>query len=238
MNNKEKISVFLPCRKGSQRILNKNTRTFGNFDFGLLQIKLHQLLNAQSVDTIYLSSNDEVVLDFAKSLKNKKIFIHKRSEYLSSNEIILDELINHAYELIQEGEILWTHTTSPFFTAKDYDEAIAAYFANKDKGCDSLMSVTALHGFFWNKHNPINYDRSIKKWPSTQDTEIIYEINSAIFIANAEIYKNKNDRIGDRPYFYEIDKIKGMDIDYKEDFTMAEYMLLSNKNLIGGGAFN
>lgn len=228
-----KISVFLPCRKGSQRVVNKNTRPFGNFKFGLLQIKLQQLLNIANIDRIYLSSNDETILDFAKNLKSEKIVIHKRSEFLSSNSANADMLVNHALELIQEGVILWTHVTSPFFTQKEYEKAITLYKENFSN-FDSLMSVTALKGFFWNKNGAINYDRNLMKWPPTQDTNILYEVNNACFIAGVDIYKN-GDRIGQNPYLYAVDKIKGMDIDYEEDFFMAQSLFKSNPMLIRGG---
>ena len=232
-----KISVFLPCRKGSQRVVNKNTRPFGNFKFGLLQIKLQQLLNIANIDRIYLSSNDETILDFAKNLKSEKIVIHKRSEFLSSNSANADMLVNHALELIQEGVILWTHVTSPFFTQKEYEKAITLYKENFSN-FDSLMSVTALKGFFWNKNGAINYDRNLMKWPPTQDTNILYEVNNACFIAGVDIYKN-GDRIGQNPYLYAVDKIKGMDIDYEEDFFMAQSLFKSNPMLIRGwGAGN
>ncbi|WP_066389206.1 cytidylyltransferase domain-containing protein [Helicobacter himalayensis] len=229
-----KISVFLPCRKGSQRVVNKNTRPFGNVKFGLLQIKLQQLLSTANIDRIYLSSDDEAILDFAKKMNSGKIVIHKRNELLSSNSASADMLVNHALELIQNGVILWTHVTSPFFTQKEYKNAIALYKKNLSK-FDSLMSVTALKGFFWDKNGAINYDRSLMRWPPTQDTDILYEINSACFIAGVDIYKN-GDRIGENPYLYAVDKIKGMDIDYEEDFFMAQSLFKSNSLLIGGGA--
>ena len=44
--------VFLPCRKGSQRVPNKNTRPFAGVDGGLLRIKLEELLKAKLIDKI------------------------------------------------------------------------------------------------------------------------------------------------------------------------------------------
>ncbi len=42
-----KIDVFLPCRKQSSRVKNKNTRKFANINLGLLEIKLNQLLKTK-----------------------------------------------------------------------------------------------------------------------------------------------------------------------------------------------
>ncbi|ELB3229881.1 acylneuraminate cytidylyltransferase family protein, partial [Campylobacter coli] len=47
-----KVSVFLPCRKGSQRVKNKNMRVFGDFQNGLLEIKLKHLIKSQMIDKI------------------------------------------------------------------------------------------------------------------------------------------------------------------------------------------
>ena len=37
-------------------------------------------------------------------------------------------------------------------------------------------------------------------------------------------------RIGDRPYMAVVDRIEGLDIDYPEDFTMAE-IIAASRNL-------
>ncbi|TEY03978.1 cytidylyltransferase domain-containing protein [Campylobacter sp. US33a] len=228
-----KINVFLPCRKGSQRILNKNTKPFGKFKNGLLEIKLKHLIQSNLIDRIYLSTNDDEILAYAKNLNHKKLVLHKRDEKLASNTASADDLINHAYELIQDGEILWTHVTSPFFTDRDYNKVVKTYTKVLQDGFDSLVSVTPLKGFFWNENGPINYDIKVKNWPPTQETQTIYELNSAVFLANASIYKNLKNRMGIKPYFYETDKIKGFDIDWKEDFLMGEAILKAN--LVNGG---
>jgi len=221
------VNVFLPCRKGSQRVPKKNIRPFAGFKYGLTEIKLQQLIKSKKISKIYLSTNDEEILDYAKSLKNDKIIIHKRSESLSSNKTSTDELILHVLELIKDGEILWTHVTSPFLNALEYDMIIKKYEEIKTNGYDSLMTVNLIRNFLWNKKGPINYNRKKEKWPKTQTIKPIYEINSAVFLANITVYKKLNDRIGQKPYFYVLDKIKGFDIDWEDDFKIAEAIVKS-----------
>lgn len=227
-----KVNVFLPCRKGSQRVPKKNIKKFGNYINGLIEIKLNQLINAKRVEKIYLSTNDEEIIEYAQSLSSDKIIIHKRDESLSSSTTSTDELVGHALDLIPDGEILWTHVTSPFLTAVDYDIIISKYFELLDAGYDSLMTTNLIHGFLWNENGAINYDRDKEKWPRTQTIEPIHEVNSAIFLTNTNIYKKYNDRIGVKPYLYSLDKIKGFDIDWEEDFEFAETLLQSRKNII------
>ena len=219
-----KINVFLPCRKGSQRVPKKNIKQFAGYEKGLIEIKLRQLINASLIDKIYLSTNDDEILDYAKSLNNSKIVIHKRAEILSSSETSTDDLVAHALDLIKEGEILWTHVTSPFLNTDSYDAIIRKYKEIVSKGYDSLMTTNLIHGFLWDDDKPINYDRSKEKWPRTQTIKPIQEVNSAVFLTNANIYKNLDDRIGEKPYLYPLDKIQGFDIDWEDDFKIAEAM--------------
>ena len=219
------VSVFLPCRSGSERVPRKNTKPIGGFAKGLLELKLSQLLEVCEIDRIFVSSDDEEVLCFAQSLNNAKIITHKRDKNLCASHTPTDSLIVHAYELIGSGEILWTHVTSPFFRAKQYSEAIKAYYKYLAQGYDSLMSVNALYGFLWDRSKPINYDRTYLKWPQTQNLTPIFEVNSACFLANEQIYRTQGDRIGQKPYLYITDKITGFDVDWQEDFAIAQAIL-------------
>lgn len=205
----------------------KNIKPFGPFPHGLIEIKLKQLLGAANIDHIILSTNDQEIVDFAQSLAEEKIAIHWRVDELASSQTSTDELVGHALELVGEGHILWTHVTSPFVTSYLYDDMALKYSKALEAGYDSLMSVTPLHGFLWNDAGPINYDRMVEKWPRTQTMAPVYEINSAAFIAHAAIYQRYNDRIGARPFLYQMSKISALDIDWDEDFQLAEQVFLA-----------
>lgn len=218
-----KISVFLPCRAGSERVPHKNTRTFAGIEGGLLKIKLQQLIACNAIDTIVLSTNDEEVIQLAETLSSDKIKIDRRPEHLATSSTSTDDLVKYVPTIISEGAVLWTHVTSPFIDGKIYEEAIDAYkdALLKDEN-DSLMSVTALRTFIWNKEGAVNYDRNKEKWPRTQTIEPLYEINSGIFLADIDIYKNLQDRIGQKPFLFENNDIDSFDIDWEEDFFIAE----------------
>ncbi len=226
----EKISCFLPCRAGSERVPNKNIKAFGIYENGLIEIKLKQLLSCSVIDEVVLSTNDQNILSFAKSIKHKKLKIHKRSEELCSNKATTDSLIKHASDLISVGHILWTHVTSPFVDENIYRKIIENYFSTIQQGYDSLMTVSPIHGFLWKGGFPINYDRSIEKWPRTQTIEPVFEVNSAAFLCHRNIYVENEDRIGNRPFLYELDKIKGFDIDWPKDFNIAESIMNTKQN--------
>lgn len=223
------ISAFLPCRKGSERVPRKNVKAFGRFTNGLIEIKLKQLLGCPEIDQIVLSTDDDEIIEYAKMLREPRLKIHRRESRLASSETSTDDLVQHARDLIGRGHILWTHVTSPFVNEGEYSKVINEYRRRIAVGYDSLMTVTPLHGFLWNDAGPINYDRATEKWPRTQTLEPIYEINSAVFLASVNVYDAARDRIGSAPFLYSLDRVTAWDIDWPDDFTIAEQLMLSRR---------
>ena len=217
------VIAFLPMRKDSQRVKNKNIKDFSGVEGGLTFIKISQLLKAKKIDKIIVSTNDEEVKNIALSFRDKKIVINDRPNHLASSATSTDSLIKYVPNIIENGVVLWTHVTSPFVNEKIYDDMIECYFNNLYK-FDSLMSVTKIQKFIWGKEKPISYDKAREKWPRTQKIKPIYEINSGAFMADVEVYKSLNDRVGEKPFFYELSDKQAFDIDWQDDFDIAEIL--------------
>lgn len=218
------IAVFLPTRKGSQRVLDKNTRPFAGYNGGLLELKLKQLMKLK-VDEVILSTNDPCSLDIANNLKNDfpnlKIVI--RPEYLSLSSTCLSDLINYVPLITKCDHILWTHVTSPLVNEKIYEKSIEKYLITLKQGYDSLMTVNSFKDFLWSKEkNDIINRIGDLRWPQTQDLEDLYVINNAVFLTTRVIYEKNFDRVGKNPFLFKLDKTRTMDIDMEEDFKLAE----------------
>lgn len=214
---------FLPTRKGSERIKHKNTREFANHKGGLLELKIKQLLQVSDVP-ILISTNDPKTISLAQSFASPRIQIIERPERLSLSNTDLQDLINYIPTITNVKHIVWTHVTSPFITAELYQKALEKYIEYLNQGYDSLMSVTKIQEFLWDKeqNSAINFDRSEIKWPRTQDLNPLYGVNSGIFINSRENYLSQQDRIGKKPYLLELNSFESMDIDWIEDFNTAE----------------
>jgi hypothetical protein len=52
--------------------------------------------------------------------------------------------------------------------------------------------------------------------------KVLYEINHAFYINSIVNYIKLKDRIGAKPYYFELDKLQSFDIDWEEDFRIAE----------------
>jgi len=220
------LTVFLPTRKGSQRVKNKNTKPFGGYAGGLLELKLKQL-SKLDVDQVIFSTNDELSIAFAeKMIQDFPILkIDIRPNHLASSTANLSDLIAYVGEIVMTEHILWTHVTSPMVDDKTYIDAINKYKSALETGYDSLMSVTSFKNFLWNEDRKDIINRSSNnniRWPQTQDLEDLYEINSAIFIAPKKIYRKNLDRLGNKPYLYKMSKIESVDVDWEDDFKIAE----------------
>ena len=66
-----RINVFLPCRSGSQRVKNKNIRKFHRYKFGLIELKINQLLKVKEIDKIIMSTDDKKIIKFLQKLNKK-----------------------------------------------------------------------------------------------------------------------------------------------------------------------
>lgn len=216
-----KVNVFLPMRAGSERVPNKNTRTFAGIEGGLCHIKLKQLLECELVQSIFISTDDPRVVEISSKFKSNDIRIVKRPNSLASSSTSTDALIKYVPQIMPDGHILWTHVTSPFIQAKTYDELIKDYLNNLEV-YDSLMTVTSVQKFIWNDKVPLNYNRTQEKWPRTQTLKPLWEINSGAFLASKEVYETKLDRIGNTPYLKPLSSALAFDIDWLPDFEVAE----------------
>lgn len=224
----DKYAFLLPTRKGSERVKNKNTRTFAGIEGGIVRIKLEQLLRVERVHKIVVSTNDEDTIRVALSLNSPRILIVPRPEHLCLSSTNIEEFINYIPSIVDAEHIFWVHATAPLVDEKVLNNALDDYEQEvvKEKKYDSLMSVTKLQQFLWSAKTRkcVNCNRSIIKWPRTQDLEPLFEINHAFYINSRKNYLNMCDRIGNNPMLYELDKIHAMDIDWEEDFKMAEYL--------------
>ena len=66
------------------------------------------------------------------------------------------------------------------------------------------MSITKIKGFIWDDKKSINYNYDKIKWPRTQDIKPLNKINSAIFINSRENYIKYKNRLGKKPFMFEL----------------------------------
>lgn len=219
-----KIAFFLPTRKGSERVKNKNTKPFAGIEGGLIENKISQLVDSKMIDEIILSTNDETCVEIAqKYAKNDaRIRIIPRPEELCLSTTNLQDLICYVPTITDADHILWGHVTTPLAGADQYDAGIQLYLEKISEGYDSLIGVTELKNFLLNREGKLINNTTPIPWPRTQDLEPLYEVNHTMFLAKREVYVEQRNRVGQRPILHVMDEMHSFDIDWPDDFVIAE----------------
>ncbi len=183
------------------------------------------MLSCKRIDEIIFSTNDENCVEVAnKFTSDKRLKIIPRPEELCLSSTNLQDLICYVPTITDADHILWGHVTTPLASADDYDRGIEFYLSKLHEGYDSLVGVTELRNFLLTKEGKLINNTLDIPWPRTQDLEPLYEINHTMFLAKREVYTVQKNRIGQKPLLHIMDEFHSKDIDWEEDFTIAEIM--------------
>jgi CMP-N-acetylneuraminic acid synthetase len=91
------IPALLLGRKGSTGFPGKNT--FNVLGRPLCYYPMKSALDAKNIDKVYLSTNDEVLMDIAQTMK---ISVIRRPEELCTNKALGEDAYRHGYEWIKK----------------------------------------------------------------------------------------------------------------------------------------
>jgi N-acylneuraminate cytidylyltransferase len=176
-----------------------------------------------------LSTNDEECLRIGRKYaeRSPRLRVVERPDELCLDSTNLQDLICYVPTITSAEHILWGHVTTPLADAASYDAAVEDYFASLDEGFDSLVGVTELKNFLLDAEGRLINNTTELPWPRTQDLAPLYEINHTVFLAPREVYIEQRNRLGRRPKLHVMDKISSMDIDWEEDFVIAETLVRS-----------
>lgn len=225
----EEVTALVPCRAGSERVPNKNTRPFSGSS--LIQIKLEQLSLVPSIGRIIVSTDDPEVVSACAKFGGKKVEVHQRDPEYAKDDTTTDDLCGYFADTLEFQHLLWTHVTSPFVDENVYQNAIDRYFDGLEAGNDSLLGVKQIREFVWRSDlSPVNYDIQTQgMWPRTQSIDPLYIINSAIFIAPRSVILKHRNRIGILPTIFETSELDSFDVDWESDFRTAEIIWSRSK---------
>ena len=224
-----KIVAFVPIKLNNERMPNKNLR---RFDDGtpMAHLVFNTLSSVEEIDEIYCYCSDPKI----KSYLTGRVKFLQRDKALDTAATKCGEFIGAFLNDVDADIIILSHVTSPFLRADTVRKCIAAV---KSGEYDSAFSASRVQEFFWQNGAPLNFDPS--SIPRSQDLPVLYKETIGCFTFTRQMFLETGRRIGYRPYICEVDKIEETDINYSEDFEIANaiYMHLL-KNRFRGGVFN
>ena len=213
-----KVVAFVPIKLNNQRTPGKNTK---KFDDGtpLITYFLNKLLKVKNLDDIYVFCSDESIKKYISS----KVKFLKRPTSLDTQETAPHEIISEFMKIIDADIYVACHCTSPFVTEEHIEECINAV---KSGEYDSSFTAEKIQRLLWKENGqPLNFQAD--NVPRTQDISPIYNEISAAYVFKKELFLKTKRRIGFDPHLTIVNGVECVDIDYPEDFEIANAIYMS-----------
>ncbi len=220
----EKIVALVPMRHHSVRVPGKNYRPLAGKP--LYQHILETLLACPEVSQVVVDTDSQLMMEGIHQAF-PQVQVVERPEHLRADTIPMNEILLHDTSLFPADLYLQTHSTNPLLKSSTISGAIRV-LVERYPAYDSLFSVTRVQTRLWDQlGRPINHNPAILL--RTQDLPPVFEENSCIYLFTRQTLEARRNRLGERPYLYEIDSSEALDIDEELDFTIAEIILRNLK---------
>lgn len=214
------IAAIVPMRHFSERVPGKNYRDFAGKP--LFFRITESLLKVSKIKSVIIDTDSTVIMELCEKHFKDRVKVLERPENLRDGGIAMNDVLLNVINQVPADFYLQTHSTNPILTADTINNAIQK-FTDVFPMYDSLFGVTRRHVRFWDVlARPINHNQNILL--RTQDLPPVFEENSCIYLFSKEILQRKHNRIGDRPYMFEIPEIEAQDIDVGLNFKVAEFL--------------
>lgn len=210
-----KTVAYIPIKLNNQRTPGKNIKHFsdGKPLMHFVQNAMLELKNKGLIDDVYVYCSSEDVVPYLLS----GVKLLKRPEKLDRSDTKGREIYNSFFNTVKADVYVLAHATSPFVTIQHIEECVK----NVQSGdFDSAFCAKKIQNFLWKNNQPLNFtlDNPLR----TQDMEAIYMELSTPYVYSRETWERHQSRTGINPYICECNEIEAVDIDYPEDFELAD----------------
>ncbi len=215
-----KIVALVPMRHTSMRVPGKNYRLLAGKP--LYHHIIASLLTCPEISQVVVDTDSPIVME-GMAQAFPQVQLVERPAELRADTVPMNEILLHDTALFPADLYLQTHTTNPLLRPSTISRAINT-LQEQYPAYDSLFSVTRVQTRLWDglgraiNHNPAVLLR-------TQDLPPVYEENSCIYLFNRQTLEARRNRLGERPYLFEIERAEALDIDEELDFTIADIMM-------------
>jgi len=216
---------FIPLRKGSKGIVNKNKRKMVGRP--LFTWVLGEAIFS-NLDEIIVFTDDESIIDFINKEYHwtNKIKPVLRSEASASDTASTEfamleycDTINYNFDVF-----CLLQATSPFTKREDINRCLDKL--NGD--FDSVLTVVNTHRFLWdNTGKALNYNTNDR--PRRQDFDGLLIENGAVYTTTKENLKNTKNRLGSKVAVVKMPEESLHEIDSETDWTVVEQLLIERQ---------
>ncbi len=227
------VTAIIPIKQKSERVENKNFR-----DFAGQPLFNHVILKLQECNMI-----DKIIINtdchgFDQRIPSgcTKVEVQQRPDFLLGHHISGSDIIKYIITKTEGEHFFQTHVTNPLLSISTIEKAINLYFDQLPE-YDSMFSVDKiLKRVYLPDGTPVNHKKTESL--QTQYLDPLYSENSNFFIfSRTSFIENNFNRIGLKPFMFEMNSIESIDIDYIEDFVLAS-LVFENKDKFRNICFN
>lgn len=220
-----KTVAFVPVKLNNMRTPGKNLKPFsdGTPLIHFVQKELVKLKSEGIIDEIYVFCSSESIIPYLI----EGVEFLKRPEILDKQETKGTDIYETFVKMVDADVYVLAHATSPFVTSSHIGDCVK----NVQSGSyDSAFCAKKIQNFLWKDKRPLNF--VLNDPPRTQDMSPIYMELSTAYVYTKDCFLKYNSRSGVNPYICECTEIEAIDIDYPEDFELADvvYTHILNKN--------
>lgn len=208
-----KTVAYIPIKLNNERTPGKNTKPL--FDgTSIIEVLQKTLVSVEGIDEIYVFCSNEKIKNYLVD----GVKYLKRPEYLDTSTATPNDIINEFMKLVDADIYMVSHATSPFVTKEHFQECVEAV---KSGEYDSSFTAEKIQKLLWSQDGKaVNFDP--ENVPRTQDLEPIFDEVSAAYVFTKETFLKNNRRIGLKPHLTVVSGVECIDIDYPEDFLIAD----------------
>ena len=210
-----KTVAFIPIKLNNERTPGKNTKRFsdGMPLIHFIQRYLVKLKQKGVIDQIYCFCSNESIKEYLI----EGVEFLERSTCLDQKDVKGTQIYNAFVEAIDADLYVLAHATSPFVTSEHIEECIKQVKSGK---FDSSFCAKKIQNFLWEDNKPLNFE--LNNPLRTQDMKPIFMELSTPYVFTRETFQKYHSRSGVNPYICEANEIESIDIDYPEDFELAD----------------
>lgn len=223
------IIAIIPARGGSKRLPGKNIKLLA--DKPLIAWTIEAALESKVFDHVFVSTDCDEIAQVAKTFGAEVPFL--RPAEIATDTATTNDVVTHLVEWFEKEynravtTVAILQPTSPLRNAKNVQEAFAL-MGNEDtkavvsvceleypiQFCNKLGLDGSMDGFIKPEH--------LKR---TQDIATYYRLNGALYLFKREYVNSLNKLYSEGTYSYIMTSRSSVDIDTKEDFSLAEFFI-------------
>jgi CMP-N-acetylneuraminic acid synthetase len=215
-----KVVAFVPIKLNNERLPNKNILPLGGKP--LCRHLLDTLVQVPELNDIYVFCSDAKIQEYLPA----GVKFLERDKGLDTFTARHYDIVRAFTSAVDADIYVNAHVTNPFIKKDTIAKGIKSILY---EGYDSSCAVSEIREHLWKESKPFNF--TLDNPPRTQDLTPLYA-ETGVFMYRKEVFSSTGTRYGKNLYFMVMDKIEAIDINYKDDYELAQAVYALRNNLL------